>query len=224
MLLNPFRFGGAPPAGDPYFANVISLLHFDGADGATTVTDEKGVPWTMTGATLSTTHQLYGAASFFPAANGTLVSDVDASRAFGTGDFTIELAEWPIALGTDIIVDCRESADNDTKPVIYNVGNDLFYYVGGSNRISATSALGAGTFHRIALSRVSGVTRLFVDGAQVGSSWADSTNYDNRLFRISGNRLGSNNFINGWVDEWRVTKGVGRYASNYTPTGPFPNS
>lgn len=64
-----------------------------------------------------------------------------------------------------------------------------------------------------------GTTRLFLNGLHQGS-WVDSTNYLSSDLLIGGSYAASSSvtrFINGYMDEIRITKGVGRYVSNYTP-------
>ena len=83
----------------------------------------------------------------------------------------------------------------------------------------------ANVWSHVALSRVSGTTRLYVDGVEKGS-WVDSTNY-----LASPLRLGRSAFASataedfaGQIDEFRVTKGIGRYSSNFTvPASAYPN-
>ena len=89
--------GGGGGARDPYFSNVVSLMHFDGANGSKVFTDQiAGRTWTNFGTdiAISTAQSKFGGASL----NGGninsnyLVSDTPASDfTFGTGDFTIEL-------------------------------------------------------------------------------------------------------------------------------------
>lgn len=89
------------------------------------------------------------------------------------------------------------------------------------------------TWYFIAISRNSGVSRLFIDGVQKGPNVADANTYFNDTTRFTvgarPSNVGSaiNHFplatsLNGWVDEIRLTKGVGRYTANFArPTAPF---
>ncbi|MCO1337174.1 LamG domain-containing protein, partial [Microbulbifer sp. OS29] len=92
------------------------------------------------------------------------------------------------------------------------------YYVNGLARItSATNILSAGQWHHIALSRNSGITKLYVDGVAVGS-WTDSTNYTQDRY-ILGGISDTDTFpgLGGWLDEFRVTNGIGRFPDDFTP-------
>lgn len=216
MLRRLMMASSGPPPGQ-----VISLLHFDGVDGSTTFTDQTGRVWSRWRAVISTAQSLYGGASGYFNGSSNIVSD-NAADAFGTGDFLIEISVYFTELATSIIVDTRTDSNDEPKPTIYNIGTTLYYYVNDAIRITAPGVLATDVWKRIAVSRKSGVTRLFVDGAQVGSSWNDSTNYTNNRFTLGSNRLNTGNYVTGYMDEFRAQKGVGIDGS-YTPTGPFPD-
>lgn len=229
-------YGAAAGSTDPNFSSVVLLCHFDGADGSWTpplnVVQALGRGSVMAGgpaAQLDTAQSLFGGASLY--VNNSITqyaySLLSADYAFGTGDFTIEFAIYLSTLGTDIIFDMRPASTNGAYAALsMSSGGNLYYYVSSATRITGTAVLTANTWQRIAVSRVSGTTRMFVEGTQVGSSWSDSTNYlqSRVMFGASSNNTGTDP-INGWLDEARITNGVGRYSSNYTvATAAFPDS
>ncbi len=215
---------------DPYGYAVTSLCHFNGTNGSTTITDVKGNGWTCGGnAQLSTTTPIEGSASAlfdgttdYITGNGT-----NASFQF-TGDCSIELTFKGTIGATQILFDFRPSATNGYYPYLdISAAGILGFYVNSSYRITGGTTLVAGNKYQIALSRVAGVWRLWLNGSQEGSSWSDSTTMQVGASRpvigANGASLGSNS-LNGRVDEWRVTKGVGRYSAAYTPqVGEFPD-
>lgn len=226
-----------PPATDPYWANVISLLRFNGTDGSTTFTDEvSGVTWSATsGAEIDTAQSKFGGASgLFPAGvnsgYGRIDSNTDANFALGSGDWTIEgfLFLNSSKSGARIILDQRPLA-NGLYPTIYVDGGTLVYYVNSAARItSAVSAIStSGVWQHWAICKASGTTRMFIGGTQSGGNYTDGNTYAGNKFRY-GNTSAANNFDNilgGWLDECRITEGVGRYTSDFTPPpAPFPNS
>ncbi|MGE3298622.1 MAG: phage tail protein, partial [Porticoccaceae bacterium] len=73
---------------DPYWNNVVALLHMDGTNGSTTFTDQKGHTFTATGnAQISTAQSKFGGASALFDGTGDLVSSADhADWALGAGD------------------------------------------------------------------------------------------------------------------------------------------
>lgn len=236
MTLLLSRIAAAHRAGavtDPYWSSVISLLHFDGANGSTTITDQKGLTWTTSGnAQLSTSSPLFGTASLLLDGTGDYVtSSSNANFALGTGDFTIEWFAKQTAAKAISHIDFRGGVSSSPRLMVYNNSatpfTDLRLFVNGADRITApTGTLIVGQRQHFAICRAAGTTRLFVDGVQVGSSWADSTSYTAADWIICHNPAsGTSRDFNGLIDEFRATKGVGRYTSNFTPpSAPFPNS
>lgn len=201
--------------------SLLSLLHFDGPDGSDTFTDETGRSWSLNNATISTIAYLYGGASGLFGGNASIYS-TSPGDALGSDDFLVEISGNFVTLGTNIIVDMRGESNNQPMPAIYNVGTTLYYYVNGANVITAKGALATGAWKRIAVSRQGGVTRMFVDGVQVGKDWPDATIYTNTKITLGSNWQITGTYIHGWLDEFRLQKGIG-IDSNYTPIGPFPN-
>jgi hypothetical protein len=221
---------GVSAGADPYFANVVSLIHFDGANGSTTFTDQiAGRTWTRTGTSIaiSTAQSKFGGSSLSSvSASEYLTSDTPASDfTFGTADFTIEFwhrtpASFPSFW---FPLDFRTSGAGVQPCFLYN--GAWQYYTAGAVRITG-SAASVNTWYHLAISRVSGTTRLFIDGVQQGSSYSDSNNYVQSRAVINTNGNGPGSFgAAAYYDELRITKGVGRYTTNFSPpTAAFPNS
>lgn len=137
---------------------------------------------------------------------------------FGTGDFTIDF--W-IYRNTNVDgnpVDMRNGSNPSNTPNIGIASGGLVYYVNGLTRISGGSVTTA-TWHHIALCRSGTSTRLFLNGNQVGGTWSDSTNYINTNARIgASNDGGAIAYVNGVMDNVRITKGVARFTSSFTPS------
>lgn len=201
-----------------------SLIHFDGTNGSTTVTDAvSGNNWTRFGGAVSTAQSMFGGASWY---GGLVRGNVTAANfAFGTADFSIEMWLRPTAAIADgsAIADMRTTAVQDA-PYLYVTGGKLAYHVAGTTVITGSTALAVDTWQHVAVARISGVTRLFLGGAQEGS-WADPTNY---VFAPPAGTAPSllARFDNGGVlsttyfDEFRTCKGLGvpaAYAAPFTP-------
>ena len=144
--------------------------------------------------------------------------------AFGTGDFTLE--GWFYKSSTPastFVFDFRTTA-TQAAPTVYTSGNSLIYFVNGANQIVGTNALPSNNaWYHIALSRSGTDTKLFVDGNQVGPTWNDTTNYIQSNVYI-GARYGGASTWHGYIDEIRISKGIGRYTANFAvPTAPFVN-
>lgn len=84
------------------------------------------------------------------------------------------------------------------------------------------------TYYSIALCRSGGYLMLFIDGIMQGLPILDSDTYfaTSARFVLGGqqnNVGGVASTFNGWIDEFRFTKGLSRYSANYAPpTDKFP--
>lgn len=216
------RAVGGGGGGDPYFANVSALLHFDGANGSASFTDVTGKTWTPSGdAQLTTTDPLFGTAALLLDGTGDYVTCASHSDfAFGLGDFTIEA--W-----------AKEAAGAEASTVyvfsfgphwiVYLAGSSIYFNITGTNYIIG-AASARGTYQHIALTREGSDVRLFYNGVSQGLSGqgANIAAADFDLGRYPGD--GGLRF-NGRFDELRITKGVARYTANFTPpTAAFPDS
>ena len=218
---------------DPSFSSVTLLAHFDGTNGSTTFTNS--CPVNPSSATIAagspvidtSVSEFGGASIHFPNSSGIKWHPTSGTPfAFGTGDFTIEF--WVRIASTSVAVnfiDGRVSAADGNPVIDMTSGGNLNYFTNGANKITGASAIVANTWTAVALSRVSGVSRLYVGGSQVGSNFTDANNINTAdLFQwVAFNGVAPAN--NGNVDELRVTNGVGRYAgSSYSlATAAFPN-
>lgn len=230
MIPFPFQTGGLGLVGepgsssggaDPFYANVVSLLHFDGADGSTTFTDEKGVVWTASGnAQIDTSESKFGGSSLLlDGVNDMITAVSSAIWGFGTADWTVECFMRRVNSG-GVIWDNRLAGGQPM--VAFTDASGFICFYDGSTK-TGTGVVAANTWHHVAWCRVASTLRMFVDGVQAFSS-AYANNMDaSRPMRI-GQDIANNADFQGWIDEWRVTKGVGRYTGAFTPpTAAFPN-
>ena len=226
---------GQPFPNDPYFAFNSLLLHGNGTNGSTVITDSSGSPKTVTAvgnAQISTAQSKFGGSSILFDGNGDLLRIASNSQLqFGLGDFTLELWTYLTARGNGFgsYFDFRTANVFQVNVLLsfldtFQGGTNatLKFFVDGSTRILGGDIPLASWVH-IALCRSSGSTRLFINGSQTGSSYADSNSYVSDLARIGGN-ISEDSFINGYIDDLRITKGVARYTANFTPpTLAFPD-
>lgn len=233
--------GGA--GSDPYLSFVRILCHFNTSSGSgvsRTYVNEitgSGAITTIGSATtypdVTTGNFKFGPASLLypaPSENGGVQSsEVPSVYDYNvdTGDFTEEFFVYlPNTSSTLELLDARASGGTAGYRIYCYATGVLEFWGNGAARItSAGNALSSGVWQHIAVSRASGVTRLFVDGTQVGSSYTDSNNYTATTNRTLGNFYNAfQAAYNTGFDEWRLTVGVGRYTSNFTPpSSAFPN-
>ena len=81
---------------------------------------------------------------------------------------------------------------------------------------SSAGAITAETWHHVALVRASGTTNIYVDGVSVGSNAASRT-YSNTTARIGIEAFATSEAFKGYIDEFRITKGVAVWPATFTP-------
>jgi hypothetical protein len=142
-----------------------------------------------------------------------------SNLAFGTGDFTIECFINMQSL-VGFIYDSR-TAGSQLTPCIYITGSTIVYYVGGAARITSAT-VATNQWYHLVVSRVSSNTRMFLNGVQTGSTYADTTNYINNTNRpfIGANGDATSSFYFGYISNIRVLVGTGTTAPT-VPTAPL---
>lgn len=142
----------------------------------------------------------------------------------GANDFDLECYFMPEGGPTGTLLDFRNGV-NANLPTMYITGGTVHYLVNSVDKIVGTTAITAGVWHHMAVSRVSGNSRLFLDGTQEGATFVDATVYIAPVALGIGNAPGFGvASTNGHFAGARYTVGgTGRYAAGFTPTyRPFP--
>ena len=219
--LNGFNVGGG---GDPYFSSVVSLLHFNGTDASTTFSDAFRT-WTANGnAQIDTAQSVFGGASgLFDGTTDFIQASTSADFDFSTGDWTVEFRLRFAALEDAAILSANAGSNN----IIFNTaGNILQVTFSGGTKSSTALTAGTNTWYAIAISRVGNTLYFFEDGAGIGTASVTGESADFSATSVNiGALANGNNSHNGWIDEYRVTKGVGRYSANYSiDTAAFPDN
>ena len=217
---------------DTYWGNVVSLLHFDGH-----YKDVKGRAWTAVGNAVPTAIGKYGAGALALDGTGDRITTPDSDDFhFGSGDFTVEgyIYYTTETTGYGTIAAQWEASGGDYGWAIFtpnNVDNKLYfnYSTTGANTLNKNVTWNptSGTWYHVAVSRNGNNLRFFVDGTQVGVSqdMTGVTIYNSSRVLQVGGMLGTGYCINGRIDDVRITKGVGRYTANFTPSAEaFPNA
>jgi hypothetical protein len=211
----------ATPRAGSYVGDTIALLHFDGSDGATSIVDATGRSWSAAGsAQLNTSWSKFGtAALLLPSGTGHFIEATHADFAFGTGDFCVEFWLRFSNSSNFTIMENRFGGEGSASQVIYDsdggAAMKLTGFAAGSNRFISSNLATATTYH-VAWSRAGGTSRMFLNGTQFGSSYADGNNYTSSKLRFGQNSGNSAAGLDGWIDELRISR-VARYTSNFTP-------
>ena len=231
------KAAGSQISKDPYFANVSLLLHMDSnfSDSSS-----NNLTMTPTNATISTLQSKFGGGSGLFNGSNTYVKTLTANPLnFGTGDFTVEFWFYMInTTNTEQTVIAGGSSGWQSGAVTIKAWN--WYYAnsisiqaydfntGGSPIVRSTSAASLSTWTHAAITRSGNTFRVFFNGNLQGTNTFTGSinlNHNNSTFLGYSNLNGANGYLNGEIDDLRVTKGVARYTSSFTPpTSAFPNS
>lgn len=214
--------GLSGPTPDPDYTSVELLMHFDGANGGSTFTDNSPSPKTFTllgtPITSTTTFQFGTASGYF---NGSSWLQLGTNILL-TGNYTIE--GWIYtSLGNFQVSD-----NGGTITSLGHGGNGSIlgsYIQDNSNTYINVTGTPVNTWYYFAVVQNGSSMVTYINGVASGSS--SNPGGKNATIRDIGrydSPYGSYIFT-GYLDELRITQGIARYTSNFTtPTAPFPNS
>ena len=233
---------GQPVPNDPNFAFNSLLLHGNGTNGSTVITDSSGSPKAVVAvgnAQISTAESKpgFGGASIVFDGNGDYLSTPTRSDfVFGIDNFTIELWAWKSADGVnsfDSVINSDATTGATSGQALsgfaleLSSARGLVFYANNSLLASYNFNPNDSQWRHYAVSRNGNQLRLFTDGV-LRTTVTNATNLlADHGIRIGsvGNLSGVNAFwFNGYIDDFRITKGIARYTANFTPpTLPFPD-
>jgi len=174
----------------------------------------------LVGNTTGSTTQVKFAGSksiYFDGSGDYITTTIDGG--LGSGDFTIEC--W---LNTNTITDntyrcifSQGTAGTYLRSFQYN--NIISVWSGTSQKVQhIITNLQVNTWVHIAIVATSSNLNLYIDGSLEGSTSAAITTNEPNMY-IGG---WDNNSLNGYLQDFRITKGLARYTSNFTPpTAPL---
>jgi hypothetical protein len=209
-----------------------ALLHMNGTDASTTFTDAIGKTWTAAGnAQIDTAQSKFGGASGLFDGTGDYIDTPDHDDfTFGSGDFTIDLWLKRAADGVTQYFGGQgdSSATNSTTSFqcgVLDTNKLKFYFMwgaGGADYSESTSSgniLTAANWHHIAYVRYGNTFTQYVNGTADGTIDVTGKTMNNSTNKFAFGRIGeyASNTWNGWLDEIRVSKGIARWTTNFTP-------
>lgn len=217
----------APGGSDPYFASVTYLVTHNATTpavvgGTITYTGGAGLTTSSAPLTYTTSLTLDGSGDSAWLASG-------AGSNF-TADFTTEL--WFKPAGSANNSTLLDIGANKWKVFIDGAMTSATVYVytadGGGYLWNATSLgnIGTSTWRHIAVSRTGSSMKLFFDGTQIGSTVTNSSTHGTsgtNGVTLGAYFKGDSAFYNGLIGPMRITNGVGRYTTTFTPAA-FPES
>jgi hypothetical protein len=187
-----------------------------------------------------------GSSVYFDGSGDNLSMPSAPSMNFGTGNWTIECwvcvatrtTNYPLIFGnnrgsftTDALAITASNSDsasyNNKFVVAWGSGGWSSPSAGNSNLLVANATNNSGIWYHFALVRNGTSVKMYRNGIEVASATVSSGatfnwGYNGTLVG-GGNWDGAQGYFNGYIDDLRITKGVARYTSNFTPpTQAFP--
>jgi hypothetical protein len=143
------------------------------------------------------------------------------------GNFTIECwVYFNNVSSAQPIISYGTSGSASNLLFLFNTSVGLrWYFSGGTVDINqgSTSGWSASTWYHVAAVRSGSTLTLYRNGTSIASGTTTQVYEAGALLNIAGSP-GDSIFLNGYVDDFRITNGYARYTSNFTPpTSAFPN-
>ena len=220
--------------GEVHFPKNILHLPFDGSNGATSTSDvsNQNNAVTVNGAQISTAQSKFGGSSMlFDGSNDYLsVGGSEWNSNLNSGDFTVEFWIRFNTIGTPYIIQ-NYNGSNGWGVAVWSGGGgtnyfDGFWYsggwkyiqydVGGSSQYTTASA---DTWYHVAFVRDGNDWSLYLNGTLEGTRTGLSGSItSSSLGSLEiGRKYNDTYYVDGYIDDLRITKGLARYTSNFTP-------
>lgn len=224
---------------DPNYHNTSLLLHLNGTNNSTTITDNSRFvrSCSAVGDTkITTLKSKFGGSSAYFDGNGDYITVANSSGLdFGSGDFTIEYWEYRTDGAGSRSVMSRVNTDQGYNPFLIGYaasGRVYAYFCQAPNydNWNIASGLDMGslilnTWVHYAIVRQGNTIRTYQDGIQIATtSSSASIAVGNGPLNIG--RYNNTAYYQGYLDDIRITKGVCRYPDGTTfslRTLPFSN-
>ena len=225
----------APVDGD--FDSVSLLLLGEGTNGSTTILDSSSNSLSVTAVDNAQIINTV-ATPFSPTvpSDGVLAFDgngdyiysySNSDFQFGLGDFTIELWARFTTISDQLLFDTIQVGGSGSRVngfawLLQSTGN-LNIYSSNSFLGATATTLTANKWYHLVICKNNSVCNYFINGVKDATQVAFATNVtdDNFLCGRIGNS--ATYFLNGYISNLRITKGVARYTENFdVPTAPFP--
>lgn len=181
---------------------------------------------TVGNAQVSTSVVKYGTGSISLSASGnTLRSQYsNPSLSMGTGDFTIEgWVYFSSTPSTNGVFQMSGTSGGFVGNQTANLGlatnssTTWQIYAKSTYTVSSATTIPVGSWIHFALVRSGTTTVLYINGTALITLTADSTNYSTPYIGLGAIYDATSYPLVGYIDDFRITKGYGRYITNFTP-------
>lgn len=197
------------------------LLHFDNSWTDSSASNRSTA--TNTASLSSAQSKFGGYSSYFNSTNITYADSDDWD--FGAGDFTIDCWIRKDATGSWKYICGQANSSGSLFPFHFSIlSTNLMFFSASSNGSSAaftmsgTTAISANTWYHVCVVRNGNTWKMFLNGTQEATTTSSITLYNSaQSFGVGSNGAYTVNKWIGYIDEFRVSKGIARWTSNFTP-------
>ncbi|MCK9578288.1 LamG domain-containing protein [bacterium] len=218
-------------------SSTVLLMHMDGVNNGTTFTDQSGKAISRVGntKTITATKKFGTASAYFDGSGDYLSIPTSTDFDFGTGDFTIDF--W---VNSDR---CGTGDTTDIQIVSFPYSNRITTYNRNAITIQDNCAIGIGLpnssftglssaanifqinqWNHIAIVRNGSNLNIYYNGNSVAQSSSANFTFahpDYNLIYLAAyvdyqNVFYSPRFFRGYIDEFRASKGIARWTTNFT--------
>ncbi len=165
-----------------------------------------------------------GASAFFDGSGDYLSSPDHSDFDFGSGDFTIDTwIRFRSMNGAYTISSKYDSTAVGWIFVVNPLNKQMILYDSGQTAVMASNVtFNPNTWYHVAVERKGSVIKFFKDGAQQGSDLTAGTTYNGAGTSLKIGIYENTSPFDGWMDEFRISKGLARWAANFTlPTQEY---
>jgi hypothetical protein len=175
-------------------------------------------------AQISTAQSKFGGASgFFDGSGDYLAIPASSNLVPGTGDFTIDFWVRSTTGSQTALFSDAEGTGAGWYGIYGNNGGTAHRLTWMENYNNIVDVTGAtwddGSWHHIAVARSGTTIRLFLDGVQKGSSTSSFNVGRSTAGVVIGSWYGGSDYLNGYMDEVRMSIGIARWTSGFSPSG-----
>jgi len=225
MATKPFLSQIAVPVGtttgDVYYPQTSLLMHFNGTNGSTTMTDNSKNNLTVTsnnGAAITTAESKFGGTSvFFDGTNDHLSIVNNSALNLSGGSYTIEC--WIRPTGNyanyNTFIAKRSGASTSAWEFYLRINTGVLSFYNSTTYESSVTPT-ANVWSHVAAVYNGSTINLYLNGVNVLSSASANPDFDAPIY--IGTFPTYSEYFAGYIDELRITKGIARYTSNFTPS------
>lgn len=191
-------------------------------------TSNKAITANGNAAASSVQSNFYGGSFAFDGSGDYLETSTSNDFVVGTGDFTLEAWYNVDASQTTNARLFAQNINNSSNWDCYidgGTGTNTIYMHGGNTNLGM-SFPSAGNWHHFCIVRSSGVLYSFMNGVLRNTqAYTNSVGVNNLGFRIGeiGPNGGSGYTLKGYVQDFRIYKGLAKYTQNFIPASTDPD-